>query len=69
MVEIFISFIVLEGEHLLSLHLSHSFLGTMLQQRLYKTNTIVHRCGASGSMRACHAAGLGSIPGRDKFPG
>ena len=24
---------------------------------------------ASGSMRACHAAGLGSIPGRDKFPG
>ena len=30
---------------------------------------IVHRCGASGSMRACHAAGPGSIPGRDKFPG
>ena len=29
----------------------------------------VHRCGASGSMHACHAAGLGSIPGRDKFPG
>ena len=29
----------------------------------------VHRCGASGSMRACHAAGPGSIPGRDKFPG
>ena len=22
-----------------------------------------------GSMRACHAAGPGSIPGRDKFPG
>ena len=30
---------------------------------------IVHRCGASGSMLACHAAGPGSIPGRDKFPG
>ena len=29
----------------------------------------VHRCGTSGSMRACHIAGLGSIPGRDKFPG
>ena len=28
----------------------------------------VHRCGASGSMRACQAAGPGSIPGRDKFP-
>ena len=28
----------------------------------------VHRCGASGSMRACHAAGPGSIPGRDRFP-
>ena len=33
------------------------------------TNFIVHRCGASGSMRACHAAGPGSIPGKDKFPG
>ena len=31
--------------------------------------TVVHRCGASGSMRACHTAGPGSIPGRDKFPG
>ena len=29
----------------------------------------VHRYGTSGSMRACHAAGPGSIPGRDKFPG
>ena len=29
----------------------------------------VHRCGAGGSMHVCHAAGLGSIPGRDKFPG
>ena len=28
----------------------------------------VHRCGESGSMRACHAAGPGSIPGRDRFP-
>ena len=30
---------------------------------------LVHRCGASASMRACHAAGRGSIPGRDNFPG
>ena len=30
---------------------------------------IVHRCGTGGTMRACHAAGPGSIPGRDKFPG
>ena len=29
----------------------------------------VHRCGTGGSMRACHVAGPGSIPGRDKFPG
>ena len=29
----------------------------------------VHRCGASGSMRACHVVGPCSIPGRDKFPG
>ena len=28
----------------------------------------VHRCGAGGSMGACHATGPGSIPGRDKFP-
>ena len=26
---------------------------------------MIHRCGAGGSMRACHAAGLDSIPGRD----
>ena len=29
----------------------------------------VHRCGPGGSMRACHAAGPGSIPGLYKFPG
>ena len=29
----------------------------------------VHRCGPGSSMRACHAAGPGSIPGRDRFPG
>ena len=29
----------------------------------------VHRCGSGGSMRDCHEAGPGSIPGRDKFPG
>ena len=27
----------------------------------------VHRCGIGGNMRACHAAGPGSIPDRDKF--
>ena len=30
---------------------------------------IVHCCGTGGSMHACHEAGPGSIPGRDKFPG
>ena len=30
---------------------------------------LVHRCRPGGKMRACHAAGSGSIPGRDKFPG
>ena len=29
----------------------------------------IHRCGASGSMRTCHAAGPGSMPSLDKFPG
>ena len=29
----------------------------------------VHRCGSGGSMRACHVAGQGSIPGRDRNPG
>ena len=28
----------------------------------------VHHCGTGGSMCACHSAGPGSIPGRDKFP-
>ena len=38
--------------------------------RYYHTSPhLVHRCGASGCMRACHAAGPGSIPGRDRFPG
>ena len=32
-------------------------------------STTIHCCGAGGSMRACHAAGPGSIPGWDKFPG
>ena len=30
---------------------------------------LTYGCGTGGSMRACHAAGKGSIPGRDKFPG
>ena len=34
-----------------------------------KDLTLVHRCGPGGSMRACHAAGPGSNPGRNKFPG
>ena len=29
----------------------------------------VHRCGTGCCMRTSHAAGQGSIPGRDKFPG
>ena len=29
----------------------------------------VRHCGPGGRMRACHAAGPGSIPGRDKFSG
>ena len=29
----------------------------------------VHRYGSGSSIRACHAAGLGSIPDRDKFLG
>ena len=35
----------------------------------YKKEKVVHRCGSGGSMRASHAEGPGSIPGRDKFPG
>ena len=30
---------------------------------------MVHCCGPGDSMHACHAAGLGSIPGQDKFAG
>ena len=46
------------------------FLITLITngEHVVATNIIVHRCGASGSMRACHAAGPGSIPGRYKFP-
>ena len=36
-----------------------------LYEIVYKSRS----CGGSGSMSACHAAGSGSIPGRDKFPG
>ena len=34
-----------------------------------RETSFVHRCGPGSSMRACYAAGPGSIPGRDKFPG
>ena len=38
--------------------------------RFYRTLTnIVHHCGTSSSMRACHAAGLGSIPVGTSFLG
>ena len=37
--------------------------------QLYYIELDVHRCGSGGSVRACHAAGPGSNPGRDKFPG
>ena len=36
---------------------------------LHHKNSEVHRCGASGTMRACHVTGPGSIPGWDRFPG
>ena len=39
------------------------------KMKLERFVIIVDRCLAGGSMRACHAAGPGSIPGRDKFPG
>ena len=42
---------------------STSFMG------IKSTFTLVHRCRPGGSMRACHAASPGSIPGRDKFRG
>ena len=43
--------------------------GRTLLWHVFHLVWIVHRCGPGGSMRACHAAGPGSIPGRDKFPG
>ena len=33
----------------------------------FKSTTVGQ--GPGGSMRACHAGGPGSIPGRDRFPG
>ena len=39
------------------------------EEGLHYTTHGVHRCGPGGSMRACHAACPGSIPGRYKFPG
>ena len=56
--------------------LQHSFLAsqqsrylTHMKQSLKEGEYLVHRCGTSGSMHACNAAGLGSIPSRNKFPG
>ena len=42
---------------------------TSLKLVIYSLSQTVHRCGLGGSMRACHAAGPGSFPGRGKFPG
>ena len=38
-------------------------------QNYHEIINVYPTMGASGSMRACHAAGPGSIPGRDRFPG
>ena len=51
------------------LALDHSGGQELYQPSSYFTNKLVHRCGAGGSMRVCHASGPGSIPGRNKFPG
>ena len=51
---------LLKGGHLFPFH--PVFFSSWL-------SLIFHRCGASGSIRACHAADPGSIPGRDRFPG
>ena len=40
-----------------------------ITQRYKVMKLIVPRCGPGGRMRACHAAGPDSIPGRDKFSG
>ena len=48
------------------------FRGTLYNYEIWGRVNIrhhVYRCGLGSSMRACHAAGPGSIPGRDKFPG
>ena len=46
-----------------------SNLVELQQHSSLSDNTYFHRCGTGGSMRACHAAGPASIPGRDKFLG
>ena len=48
--------------------LKHSVYNFYIYIHNYKVKH-VHRCGAGGSIYACHAAGPGSIPGLDKFPG
>ena len=41
----------------------HIYAATTLgKHRMAYLYAWVHRCGTSGSMRACHAAGPGSIP-------
>ena len=54
--------------------LSSRLLTKILKVNPYKTIILpvvlyVHRCGTGDGMRAYHAAGPGSIHGRDKFPG
>ena len=45
------------------------FLSVLFYYYFFFTFERVHRYGLGGSVRACHAAGSGTIPGRDKFPG
>ena len=50
-------------------HVLYYFSENKKTKYIYFLRCSVHRCGSGGSMRACHAAGPGSISGRDKFPG
>ena len=49
--------------------LLHGMCALKERQNSFKYTPSVHHCGSVSSMHACHAAGPGSIPGWDKFPG
>ena len=51
------------------LNISSIRVFTRSEIRKPKRVIYVHCCGAGSSMRGCHKASPGSIPGRDKFPG